>query len=51
MANLMTIISGIILMVFSFLASFTSKKYGRKTILMYGNIGLLVFLLATGICS
>lgn len=50
-ANYMTIVSGVLLMVFSFSASIFSKKYGRKTILALGNFGLMFFLIIVGICA
>ncbi|KRX00496.1 Major facilitator superfamily domain, general substrate transporter [Pseudocohnilembus persalinus] len=50
-SNYMTVVSGAILVVFAFLSAFVSKNYGNKSILVLGNLGLFICLLAVGICS
>jgi len=47
----MTVISGVILMVFAFASGIFSSKFGRKSILIYGELSLIVILVATGVVS
>ncbi|KRW98638.1 Major facilitator superfamily domain, general substrate transporter [Pseudocohnilembus persalinus] len=49
LANYMTVFSGLILIVFTFNASFFTKKYGRKTIFQFGHFFLMFLLLLISI--
>lgn len=47
----MTVVSGLVLMVFAFASGVFSKRYGRKIILMCGAIALSVILVGAGVVS
>lgn len=51
LANYMTIVSGVILMAFAFMSGIFTKRYGRKPILMLGEVVLIITLVLVGIVS
>lgn len=51
LANYMTVVSGFILMFFSFLSGFLTKRFGRKPIILTGEVILILTLIVSGIVS
>lgn len=48
-ANILTLIAGVCLILFAVIAAEVSKYYGRRPILLWGYVGVIVVLVALGI--